>query len=62
MRVISVECGVSCCEGGAGGILKAIDGGFRGWVCAIIGGTEQHRGLRESGLWGTAAAASAQWR
>jgi hypothetical protein len=60
--VISVECGVSCCEGEPGAFYRRSTAGFRGWVHAIIGGTEQHRELRESGSWGIATATLGQWR
>jgi hypothetical protein len=60
--VISVECGVSCCEGEPGAFYRRSTAGFRGWVHAFIDGTEHHQGLRESGSWGTTTTASGQWR
>jgi hypothetical protein len=61
MRVMSVECAVSCYERGARrAFYRRSAVRFRGWVHAIIGGTEHHRGLRESGSWATAAATSGQ--
>jgi hypothetical protein len=59
MRVMSVECAVSCCERGARrAFYRRSTARFRGWVHAIIGGTEHHCGLRESCSWATAAAAA----